>query len=40
MQLFRLIDAVAAEREQAAKLLPSLPPERWRERLPDLLWLS
>jgi phytoene dehydrogenase-like protein len=31
--LWSELEAVAAEREQAAKLLPSLPPERWRERL-------
>ena len=31
--LWSELDAVTAEREQAAKLLPSLPPERWKERL-------
>ena len=31
--LWSELEAVAAEREQAAKLLPPLPPERWRERL-------
>jgi phytoene dehydrogenase-like protein len=31
--LWSELEAVAAEREQAAKLLPSLPPEGWTERL-------
>ena len=31
--LWSELEGVAAEREQAAKLLPFLPPERWRQRL-------
>jgi phytoene dehydrogenase-like protein len=31
--LWSELEAVAAEREQAVRLLPSLPPEGWKERL-------
>ncbi len=31
--LWSELEALAAEREQAAKLLPSLPPQGWKERL-------